>query len=393
VNVLFFMKCMHIGGQESVTITLANYFILKGHNISIVSFEKPWDAAVKKTDSAVHFYTLGEFKYSRDNVLKLSRVLRDEKVDVVINQWGLPYVPAKVLKEAIKKSKLNIKSIAVYHNDPCMNARVTDVDIALHSCSNSLKRILLLGKKFLFKKITSKSMRYVYNHSDQYLVLSPSHIEHFRSFTGIKNLNRINSLANPLTVDPKDYEYKFDNKQKEIVYCGRIDFNQKRVCRVIETWALLESSFPDWRLTIVGDGESRNDVESLAKSLKLKRVCFEGFQNPVKYYQRASILLLTSEYEGFGLVLIEGMCFGVVPCVYGSYSAVYDIVEDEKNGIIVEKTENGLFSAKKMANRLAEVMSDGKVRDAMAQNAIETSKFYSIDCIYQQWMDNLNRLL
>ena len=60
---------------------------------------------------------------------------------------------------------------------------------------------------------------------------------------------------------------------------GRIDYNQKRVYRVIDTWALLENEFPDWRLTIIGDGIERKNIEQKVIDLKLKHVSFEGFQN------------------------------------------------------------------------------------------------------------------
>ena len=97
---------------------------------------------------------------------------------------------------------------------------------------------------------------------------------------------------------------------------GRIDYNQKRVFRVVDTWAMIEKRFPDWRLTIVGDGPERVSIELLAKRIGLQHVNFEGFQKPHRYYEQASALILTSEYEGFPLVLAECMSFGVVPVVY-----------------------------------------------------------------------------
>ena len=394
MNILFLMKVMHIGGQESVTITLANSFISHGHRVTIVSFEKPWEDAVKKTSSSVRFYTLGPFKKTKSNVERLNKILCEEKIDVVINQWGLPYVPTMVLNAAIKMGgeiKPTIKTIAVYHNDPETNARIKDVEIALEKCKNPLKRVALNLKKRLFAKITGRSMKYVYAHCDQYQVLSQSHIAHFEKFAGVKNSNRLFVQANPLTINSEGFCYNSLGKEKEIVYCGRIDYNQKRVFRIIETWALLESKFPNWKLTIVGDGDAKKDVEQLTERLNLRQVHFEGFQDPVKYYKRASILVLTSEYEGFGLVIIEGMNFGVVPSVYDSYSALRDIITDDLDGQIVEK-ENGIFSAKKMAARLSEIMSDEQKLNSMAKRAIETSKRYSIDRIYDQWERNLNGL-
>lgn len=395
MNILFLMKLMHIGGQEMVTVTLANYFATQGHKVSIVCFEKPWDAAVERTNSAVRFYTLGAFENSEKNVKQLNAILCKENVDVVINQWGLPFTPTKVLNAAIKMGgaiKPNIKTIAIYHNDPQTNARIKNVEIALENCKNPLKRVLLNFKKMLFSKITSRSMRYVYNHCDQYQVLSQSYVDGFRTFTGITNVSHVIAQTNPVTIDAGDFVYSSERKCKEIIYCGRIDFNQKRVRRLIEVWSFLETKFPDWRLVVVGDGESRKDLENQVEKLKLQNVLFEGFQKPLEYYKRASILALTSEYEGFPLVLAECMSFGVVPCIYDSFAAVYDIIEDEINGLIIGKI-NGKFSAKEMATRLAEIMTNEQKLDMMAQKAIETSKRYSIDSVYEQWMENLNVLL
>ena len=100
------------------------------------------------------------------------------------------------------------------------------------------------------------------------------------------------------------------------------------------------------------------------------------------YYESASILLLTSEFEGFPLVLLECMSFGVVPAVYGSYSAVYDIVEDGKNGLILPYDKKG-YNAALMAEKLSVLMQSSDQR--MAENAIVTSRKYSLDFVYQSW--------
>lgn len=234
-------------------------------------------------------------------------------------------------------------------------------------------------------------MRYVYNHSDLYVVLSPSFIEKFINFTGISKLQKLAVQTNPLTINTNDYIYSAKNKQKEIIYVGRIDYNQKRVNRIIETWKELEDKYPNWKLSIIGDGPYRKEVEQKAKNLQLSRVYFEGFKDPETYYKRASLLILTSEYEGFPLVLIESMAFGVVPVVFGSYSAVYDIIEDKINGIIVEP-QNGIFDKHKMANQLSFLMNDDIKRNKMAVKAIETSKNkYSLEIIYHSWEKLFNQ--
>lgn len=384
------MKVFEIGGQEVVTATLAKSFVDHGHNVSIAVFNKPNPQMVARLDTRVKVCTIGEFRYTESNVRKLRKILIQEKADIVINQWGLPYVPAKVLHKA--RRGLGIKTIAVYHNSPDSNARLKGVELALEHTDNPLKRLLLFCKMFAFKHITSRSMRYVYYHSDLYMVLSPSFIDKFKSFTGIKNPNHLVVQTNPVTIDASDYKFSPEEKQKEVLYVGRLEHNQKRVNRVIETWGFIEEHNPNWKLTIVGDGPERSNLEQISNNIGLKRVSFVGFQNPNEYYKRAAVLMLTSEYEGFPLVIAECMSFGVVPIVYGSYSAVYDIIENGKNGAIVEP-KNGKFNVQTCVNVLLGLMNNNDGLRKMSAKAMQASKQYSIEHIYEQWSNTLNSII
>lgn len=91
--------------------------------------------------------------------------------------------------------------------------------------------------------------------------------------------------------------------------------------------------------------------------MNLYNISFEGFRHPEEYYKRASLLVLTSEYEVFPLVLAESMSFDVVPVVYNRYSAVYDIIDDGKNSLVLPFTADG-FHAERMASKLSTLMSD-----------------------------------
>ena len=196
--------------------------------------------------------------------------------------------------------------------------------------------------------------------------------------------DKVQILPNPITIPSSDFVFDFLQKRKEVLYVGRIDENQKRIHRIIDTWALLEASFPDWKLIIVGDGvEKRNLVEKVIQ-LKLNNVVFEGFQNPSLYYKRASILMLTSEYEGFGLVVVEAMSFGVIPVVYGSYSAVYDIISDGVDGVILPYNKKG-YDTEFATEKMKELMLDADKRNNLAQAAIITSKRYSVESIVDSW--------
>lgn len=389
-NVLFLLKGLDTGGLEVVTSVLANKFIAEGHHVSVFAFLGGKHLVTDRFDERVKVYLMNDYSKSKKNIASLRKILIDDNIHVVINQWGLPYTPIKVVCKASKG--LNVKIISVYHNAPSFNGRIQKLNIALLGCENPIKRCELYVIRWAFKMITSRAMAYIYRHSDMFLVLSSSYIEEFKKFTHLSDVKHLAVLTNPITVDHDGFEYHFIQKQKEIIYVGRLDFVQKRVYRVIDTWSYLEDRFPDWKLTIVGDGEDRYNLENHVKALGLQRVSFEGFQNPVPYYKRASILLLTSDFEGFPLVLAECMSFGVVPAVYDSYSAVRDIIDDGKDGIILPKASMG-YDAIAMAKKMAMVLENGEARKLKSMAAINKSEKFSIDTIYEQWETVFNRLI
>lgn len=383
MNILFLLKSLNTGGLEVVTAVLANKFALEGHGVWIFSFLEGTKAIAHRLDKQVKLVTGKEYKANRENVTVLREMVKGNQIDVIINQWGLPLVPIRTARKAIKG--LNIRIISVYHNAPSFNGRTQSVDIKLMRCENPLKRLKLKGQRWLYKKVTSLAMRYIYTKSDLFLVLSECYKEEFQKFTRAKNTCKLKVMTNPVTVDNKSFIYNYEDKRKEIIYVGRLDFVQKRVYRVIDTWNYLEEKFPDWQLTIVGDGEDRKNLEEHVRALGLKKVSFKGFHPPVEYYKRASILVLTSDFEGFPLVLAEAMSFGVVPVVYHSFAAAGDIIENGNDGILIPYSLQR-FPAENMANTAASLMKDHEKRQRMAEAAIKKSKQFGIDAIYKQWM-------
>ena len=375
--------------EEIVTNALGTEFVKRGHRVYIASFMKPSPIMLERTFSSIRYYQLNGYNSSKTNVNLLYNIILSQNIDVVINQWGLPFIPIEVLKKVRKRGKLKI--ISVHHNDPSTNGKLKRIEELLANERRGVNRFVLKSKWMLFRIITGLSMRYVYANSDYYILLSSSFIGKFKQFVGVNKSNKLLVQTNPVTIDVSDFDFNVGRKQKEIIYVGRIDHNQKRVCRVVETWALLEKKSPNWKLTIVGDGTEKVELQKLAHNLGIERISFEGFQEPKCYYERASILILTSEYEGFGLVIVEAMSFGVVPVVYGSYSAVYDIISDGSDGLILPYDRNG-FKAEAMAEKLLALMGDDDYRISIAQKAVEKSKKYSIRSIVDSWENLFSKL-
>ena len=253
---------------------------------------------------------------------------------------------------------------------------------------NKIKYIIM---KHLWKYATILSLRITYLLSAKYIVLSKSFISLFLSFTSVSNNGKVEAIPNPLTtpiesINLKDY---FSFKKNEIIYVGRLEENQKKITRILDIWETLCQSNDDWKLKIIGDGPDREMLTSYVKDKKIKNVFFEGFQNPVEYYRSAKILLLTSDYEGFGLVITEAMVHGVVPVVFGSYDAVYDIIDTNVNGFILKPP----FEKKQFIEKITFLIDNDAELRKYSLNSTEISNKFSVEVVYNKWIDLLNKVI
>jgi glycosyltransferase involved in cell wall biosynthesis len=90
---------------------------------------------------------------------------------------------------------------------------------------------------------------------------------------------------------------------------------------------------------------------------------------------------MTSDYEGFGMVLIEAMQFGVVPISFFNWSSLQDIIIHDKTGILV-KSDN----LNDYINKLLELMGNAKLRMTLSTNAAEHAKKFDIEIVGPKWL-------
>ena len=105
-----------------------------------------------------------------------------------------------------------------------------------------------------------------------------------------------------------------------------------------------------------------------------------GFQKPEPYYNKAKIFCMTSLYEGFGLVLVEAMKYGVVPFAFKSYPNVVDIINDGKDGVLVSP-----FDVEEYASKLRELMTNPDKLQVLSKQAEMKSREFSIEKIGLRW--------
>lgn len=190
---------------------------------------------------------------------------------------------------------------------------------------------------------------------------------------------RITSIPNPNTFSVA--EPSLESKEKVILYVGRLVKSEKEPLRLLKIWRYLHKKFPDWQLKIVGDGDEKDNMIAFAKEHQLNNVHFEGSQSDVaQYYRKASFVCLTSNFEGWGMVLTEGMQYGCIPFTFNNYGAAFEIIDDGINGCLIPA-----FRLKKYASRLSELMENQSKRNEMAKAAIEKVKIFSVENIADKW--------
>lgn len=176
-------------------------------------------------------------------------------------------------------------------------------------------------------------------------------------------------------------------ENRKVIAVGR-HVEQKNFSDLIDVWALVANKFPDWILEIYGDGPLKSSLEDKINAL--------GLQNSVKLcpatnqiaerYQEASIYVMTSRYEGFGLVLAEAQATGLPIVSYTCECGPRDIVTDGVDGFLVEAGDKHSF-----AERLEVLMTDLHIRKRMGEMALLNSKRFSREVIMKEWIELFDR--
>ena len=173
-------------------------------------------------------------------------------------------------------------------------------------------------------------------------------------------------------------------KNKRVIAVGRLDY-QKGFDRLIQAWKLVQHTgrFSDWKLDIFGQGEWREMLQQMIDK--------QGLQNTVKInpptnailneYVHSSLLVMSSNYEGFGMVLVEAMSCGVPVISFDCKCGPKDIIQPGINGLLIP---NGDIQA--LADAMMKVMEDEAYRKMLSLNARKVVDTYSEQAVMAQWI-------
>ncbi|WP_445717631.1 glycosyltransferase [Flavobacterium sp.] len=323
---------------------------------------------------------------SENNIIELQEFISRHEIDIFINElaYSLECINLcnniKHLTKIINVHNNCIKCI--YDSYPQMFKRSKNkIIVKLVDTFNMwflIKYLFKLRSKYIWKKAI--------NVSDFFVVYFDSFKKEFEELYGIKS-NKIKVITNPSTYDDLSSEIDF-NLRKNIVYVGRIVETQKRFEKVIQLWHKLHDEFKDWSFDVVGEGPYLDKAIIYANENKLDRVHFHGLQDPLKFWLNADIFTLTSDFEGFGMVLIEAQSCGTVPITFDCFSAINEVVNDEHSGIIVKD-----FKIDEMYHKIKSLINNEDKILRLKKNGLIQAKKFDKDLISDKWMKLFDELL
>ena len=371
----------HAGGVQRTTSKLAKIYEAKKHQVIIVSYGN-------HTTSEQEYEGIKLFYVNQKEESQLKEIFQNQEIDCIINQVGYSVSLTKILlrsKPSHTKliNTLRINPLNFYQNHNLFISTFLESK-NLGFLNNFVFRKLILGYHILKQNI---ELYYIIKKTDAFVMLSERFKAELFFLAPVlkKYKNKIYGIGNPFQRPRIDIS-KIE-KENIILFVGRLNILQKRVDLLLEIWKKLHEQAPNWQFWVCGDGEDQYYMEQFCQENKLNRVTFFGKVNPTEYYKKAKIFHMTSAFEGFGNVLIEAQSYGCVPVLFNSYSAAQDIINHNKDGILVTP-----FDINEYIEQTKKLIDDPEKLNKMKLNAYENVSRFSFNKTYLRWYSIFNDL-
>lgn len=366
------------GGMERVLSEKVNFLAeLSEFKIIIVTTDQIGRNLIfplNKNITIIHLDLDFNIHYSKNLILKF--ILHKRKISsykkalkLIINKYQVDCVISMGGKEVEFLYKLKGKFIKIVEFHFGMNYRRQFLE-SIHK--NIFWKILGYIRTFQLKNSVKKIDKIVVLTKNDLLDWSKTH----SNVIQIPNPNHLS------TRHPSNY------KLKNILTVGRLD-PQKGYDMLIDAFAKIAVKHPDWTLEIFGQGEWEEYLRKKIEHLNLKNNIFlKGIEyNLDKIYTRGSIYVLSSRYEGFGLVIIEAMTFGLPVVSFDCQHGPNEIITDSVNGFLVAQND-----IDKLVEKINILIESESIRNEFGHNAINSVQKFSLDEIMPKWIDLFNTL-
>ena len=189
-------------------------------------------------------------------------------------------------------------------------------------------------------------------------------------------------IPNLVTVYPNDISC-YSERSNRIICVGRLT-RQKGFDYLIKAWAMISKKYPTWRIDIFGHGDMETTLNQIIIDYNLSNCTRinEPSENIYEEYETSSIFVLSSRYEGFGLVLVEAMSCGV-PCIsFDCPNGPAELITHGEDGLLVP-----LGDIEKLAESIEWMITHEEERLRMSNNARQKAKQYTAEVIMPQWVE------
>lgn len=360
------------GGMERVLSNKANWLSRNGYEVVIVTTDQqnrrpffPLEKSIRCIDLGINYEENNGYSFlnkiihypakREQHKAKLKAVLFRERPDIVISMFCND-------ADFLYKIKDDSKKV-----------------IEAHFCHD---KMLMYGRKGLWRAAdiyrTWKNDRIV-NKYDKLVILTE---EDATDWPDLPNL----------AVIPNARTYEMTSKSsldaKRVVAIGRYT-HQKGLERLIMAWSMIAPSIPGWRLDLIGEGDEEKDLQKLIDAVGSGSIWLYGTTNDIPTeLMNSSLLVLPSRYEGFGMVLVEAMSYGVPPIAFSCKCGPSDIIKDGEDGILVKEGD-----IVELSKAILMLINNAEMRKQMGSRAFESSKKYSEDVIMSKWKALFEELL
>ena len=355
------------GGTERIFCDKMNWLAeVAGYEIVFVTYEQgnhpfayPLSNKIRHVDLNTRFFTTGtmpllkriRFKFTLPRLFKhrLRKLLDEIQPDVVVSTtYALP-----LFREILSQPYRHVVESHVYYQ------------LLLQ---NTFTHISWLDRKI------ARHLLEMLKRCEKVVVLTHKDAACWKGYDNIEVIHNVVTNYPEKITDVAD-------RPKRIIAVGRLH-EQKGFDLLIQSWQLIAARHPDWQLVVYGHG---GDLQKLQQQLEkaglTSSMTFAGAtDNIYKEYQNSAFYVMSSRYEGWGLVLVEAMSCGL-PCV--SFDCPYgpsDIIRDGEDGFLVE---NG--NIQQLAEKMELLINNKELRERLGVRARLNAARFTSDNIMPQW--------
>ncbi len=355
MKVTLTIYAMGLGGAERVMSILANYWVERGWDITLIVLVDRSVPPFYQLDPRIKLQQLG-IAGSSANALVAS-----------VNIWHR----VRILRSAIIASQ----------PDLVIGFMGTAGVLSLLACKNT--SIPVIVSEHIYPPLSSASriwktlIKFTYRSADLVTVLTESALSFFPPAQGYRSI----VMPNPVIVPLPEVKTERLLTSPTLIAVGRLA-PQKGFDLLIQAFDRLKDKYPDWHLTILGEGASRGELEALISQSKLTdRIHLLGqVKNVNAYLYQADLFVLSSRAEGFPMGLCEAMACGLPVIATDCLSGPRELINDGVDGILVASED-----VDALANGLDLLMSDPVKRQQLAQAAPQILDRFGLEQVMKIW--------